>query len=149
MHKREAAKETLEDKIINPEIRIEWGAEPDPIDRVSMLAQIKDFDPFEDEEYLADISEIKTFLINFINKQAGIPSKTKLTPKKCPFCGSVTAPRAMDYHEVIGRNKQDNEPDEYVVCCSANLGGCGASGGVHLSRREALEAWNLREEDLS
>lgn len=144
MYKKETSKETLEDKIINSDIQPACGCAPDPIDRVSMLAQIRDYDSFEDDDYLADIGEIKTFLVNFINKQTGITVKTQEILKKCPFCGSVTAPMVMSYHNTIGQKKSDHELDEFVVCCSVTAGGCGATSGVRPTRHGAIEAWDFR-----
>ena len=72
--------------------------------------------------------------------------------KPCPFCGKTESLELWD-----GCSKDDHEFDAkgnestfakagYTVCvvCSFNHGGCGASGGFHLTVDGAMNQWNKR-----
>ena len=71
----------------------------------------------------------------------------KLLP--CPFCGNTTAPTFMDKKDASWDYLNDDyeaECPEFVVCCAARKGGCGASTGfVNDDEKEyAVELWNRR-----
>ena len=57
--------------------------------------------------------------------------------KPCPFCGA----RVTDYDQPIGLGYAYTI-DAYCVICDR----CGANGGHHDGRAEAIEAWNRRYE---
>jgi Lar family restriction alleviation protein len=67
--------------------------------------------------------------------------------KPCPFCGKEVA--------VFTTCKEEEDCAKFEVCedvgylcivCDFNKGGCGASGGYHETREEAIDAWNRRAE---
>ena len=58
--------------------------------------------------------------------------------KPCPFCGA----KANDKDQPIGLGYVYHI-DAYSVCCDR----CGASGGNHDGKVEAIEAWNRRVGD--
>ena len=58
--------------------------------------------------------------------------------KPCPFCGA----KANDKDQPLNLGYA-YEIDAYEVACDR----CGASGGYHDGRKEAIEAWNRRVED--
>jgi Restriction alleviation protein Lar len=73
--------------------------------------------------------------------------------KLCPFCASSTAPKSYtasqqfleygleDVWESLGH------PEGFCVICDASTGGCGAQGGGADSAEQAIEKWNLRNEN--
>lgn len=58
--------------------------------------------------------------------------------KPCPFCGA----KVTDEDQPIGLGYAYHI-DAYCVCCDK----CGATGGHHDGRVEAIEAWNRRAND--
>lgn len=65
----------------------------------------------------------------------------------CPFCGktdTLIVISCMDLQECKNYRECADESAYVAVVCSANLGGCGASGGFAETREEAIEAWNCR-----
>ena len=65
--------------------------------------------------------------------------KVKIKLKPCPFCGNTKL--TVGSSAVI---REDNDYDNYAVCCDYNKGGCGACSGYQLSRYEAVKLWNER-----
>lgn len=76
--------------------------------------------------------------------------------KSCPFCGNNIAVGVFDANELDGRDTDDCVKNPYyAVCCSMNdygietpnwKAGCGASGGFHAAKEEAIAAWNTRDD---
>lgn len=66
--------------------------------------------------------------------------------KPCPFCGSRTALFVGNFYEINGIHEED-EDENYAVCCGILNGGCGASSGYEDSDKAAIEAWNRRADD--
>jgi len=63
----------------------------------------------------------------------------------CPFCGlndSVNIYTGAEVDESSGREPAKEE--SYVVICSTWDGGCGATGGYGLTKKQALKKWNTR-----
>lgn len=58
----------------------------------------------------------------------------------CPFCGKL--PVLLTWAEINGLEEQ--RIDEWAVCCDAQNGGCGATGGVYLTPEGAIKKWNRR-----
>ena len=59
--------------------------------------------------------------------------------KHCPFCGFINP-------ELSGVIIKECNFQDYVVTCSANIGGCGAATGHYAKESEAIAAWNRRAE---
>ena len=52
--------------------------------------------------------------------------------KPCPFCGSKTAPKLVEYCV------------KWYVCCEKRVDGCGADFDTFKTRQQAIDAWNRR-----
>ena len=65
--------------------------------------------------------------------------KQKLKP--CPFCGKTEPVAVFTANEICGSM---NEPENYAVCCDAENGGCGATGGYGITEEEAVKNWEQR-----
>ena len=66
--------------------------------------------------------------------------KHKMTElKPCPFCGGTKLTIKS-----CNETTEDNNFENYAVCCDFTHGGCGASSGYRPNRGEAIEAWNRR-----
>ena len=61
--------------------------------------------------------------------------------KKCPFCGSTTAP---DYGELRLEPMRPSVVTGYWVQCFPHKGGCGAATRDGNTTQEAAAAWNGR-----
>ena len=57
--------------------------------------------------------------------------------KPCPFCGGTKL-------IVKSETTEDNNFENYAVCCDFTHGGCGAASGYRPNIGEAVEAWNRR-----
>jgi len=55
------------------------------------------------------------------------------TLKPCPFCGSKTAPKLVEYCA------------KWYVCCETRVNGCGADFDTFKTRQQAIDAWNRRD----
>ena len=62
--------------------------------------------------------------------------------KPCPFCGRLDKVKVWKTEQRFDKVKIVN----WRVSCNAegDNTGCGGSGGVKRTRREAIEAWNRR-----
>lgn len=81
--------------------------------------------------------------------------------KPCPFCGNTVALRVLDANEIDYLDRGDanweDEPYYQVVCCYYDIEplptanwkrGCGSSCGFHPTKKQAIEAWNRRADDV-
>lgn len=75
--------------------------------------------------------------------------------KPCPFCGNkfVELSNARELEDCMNFEECPEcfEPSQsscnlYIVVCSVNEGGCGASSGYHTTAEKAIEAWNRRRD---
>ena len=67
--------------------------------------------------------------------------------KRCPFCGKEVAVVSSCVEvEGCGNFESCGGAGYSCVVCDAQNGGCGASGGYHDTREEAIDAWNRRAE---
>lgn len=66
-----------------------------------------------------------------------MPNNDYLKLRECPFCGFINP-------ELYGITIKEYNFRDYVVICSASIGGCGASTGHYAKESEAIEAWNRR-----
>lgn len=67
---------------------------------------------------------------------------TKLKP--CPFCGRIDKIKVWKTEQRI----DDIRIEDWRVTCNmeGDETGCGGSGGVRRTKKEAIEAWNTRTE---
>ena len=67
---------------------------------------------------------------------------TKLKP--CPFCGRIDKIKVWKTEQRI----DDIRIENWRVTCNreGDETGCGGSGGVRRTKKEAIEAWNIRQE---
>lgn len=66
--------------------------------------------------------------------------------KRCPHCGSATAPEISNCVELESCANFNECPCETHLCvvCSVHNGGCGACGGFAASEDGAVLKWNTR-----
>ena len=72
--------------------------------------------------------------------------------KPCPFCGLTDPlelwngkPGCVDEFDAKGNENASSEHGlDVCVVCNFNHGGCGASGGFHLTPEGAEVMWNRR-----
>lgn len=70
--------------------------------------------------------------------EAQVPMLLDYAIKPCPFCGHMEPVMQARLH------KFRDEAFDYYVQCSAQHGGCGASGGAARDRNRAINKWNDR-----
>lgn len=64
---------------------------------------------------------------------------------RCPFCGGkiIEFDSCQGLEDCVNFEKCE-ENGYYAIVCSGNKGGCGASTGYFVTKREAVVAWNRR-----
>lgn len=96
------------------------------------------------------MSIINKSMNNFMNEQTGNKAQKVSESSSndllcCPHCGlndPVNIYTGAEVDESSGREPAREE--SYVILCSIWAGGCGASGGYGLTKREAFKKWNTR-----
>jgi len=66
--------------------------------------------------------------------------------ESCPFCRSSETLIVGSCQEIA---EATSDKSGYAVCCAANMGGCGATGGFAISESKALDKWNMRRKRAS